>query len=339
MPGYLITVIFVDNEPIIAQLDAAMAYYRTQTFAQSTNRTYSTHMKTYVSFCNIVGIQLMPISQMNLARYIVFLASKLSYASMKQYLNIVRIIHLEGGLPNPLDGSWYLQSLLKGCKRALGVNHKPKLPMTIELLGRIFKCINLSKSSDLVFWAACLLGFYSFLRKSNFLVQAGQVPDSCIRRKDITFLTGGATLRISHSKTIQCAEREAVIPVPHIPGSPFCPCTALLLVYKLVTASDEAPLLCYPSPSGPRPLSYQMFISRLKAILIGLGVDHTKYAGHSFRRGGASLALACNLPTELIKLQGDWRSDCYQRYLDPDLDTKFTVADAMAKKVGLLTKS
>ena len=66
--------------------------------------------------------------------------------------------------------------------------------------------------------------------------------------------------------------------------------------------------------------------------------DHTKYAGHSFRRGGASLALACNLPTELIKLQGDWRSDCYQRYLDPDLDTKFTVADAMAKKVGLLTK-
>ena len=113
--------------------------------------------------------------------------------------------------------------------------------------------------------------------------------------------------------------------MPHIPGSPFCPCTAVLLVYKLVTAfSDEAPLLCYPSPSGPRPLSYELFISRLKAILTGLGVDHTKYAGHSFCRGGASLALACNLPTELIKLQGDWRSDCYQRYLDPDLDTKFT---------------
>ena len=45
----------------------------------------------------------MPISQVNLARYIVFLASQLSYASMKQYLNIVRIIHLEGGLPNPVD--------------------------------------------------------------------------------------------------------------------------------------------------------------------------------------------------------------------------------------------
>ena len=79
----------------------------------------------------------------------------------------------------------YLQSLLKGCKRSLGVNHKPKLPVTIELLGRIFKCINLSKSSDLVFWADCLLGFFSFLRKSNFLVQAGQISDSC---KDVDIL-------------------------------------------------------------------------------------------------------------------------------------------------------
>ena len=68
----------------------------------------------------------MPISQVNLASYIVFLASMLTYASMKQYFNIVRIIHLEGALPNLLDGSWYLQSLLKVCKYTMGVNHKHK---------------------------------------------------------------------------------------------------------------------------------------------------------------------------------------------------------------------
>lgn len=32
-------------------------------------------------------------------------------------------------------------------------------------------------------------------------------------------------------------------------------------------------------------------------------------SGHSFRRGGASFALACGVSTDLIQSQGDWRSD------------------------------
>ena len=50
-------------------------------------------------------------------------------------------------------------------------------------------------------------------------------------------------------------------------------------------------------------------------------------------RGGASLALECGLSPDLIKLQGNWRSDCYQRYLEPDLAFKFTVARVMGRRV------
>ena len=77
-----------------------------------------------------------------------------------------------------------------------------------------------------------------------------------------------------------------------------------------------------------------MFISRLKTCLGRAGVDHDNYAGHRLRRGGASLA--CNVPGDLIKLQGDWESDCYQRYLDPDIRTKKFVAKAMSDKVQSL---
>ena len=37
-----------------------------------------------------------------------------------------------------------------------------------------------------------------------------------------------------------------------------------------------------------------------------------------------------------FKLQGDWKSDCYQRYLDPDIQTNFFVAKAMSDKVQSL---
>ena len=275
----------------------------------------------------------MPISEANLARYIAYLEAKLTYNSIKQYLNIVRLLHLEHGFPNPLKTSWYLQSLLSGCKRVLGNKQTPKLPMTLPLLEKIFQKLDLASPFHLVFWAACLLAFFSFLRKSNLFFGHCAGRSSYLKRGEVKFHPQGATLHISHTKTIQYQERELVIPVPHIPGSYMCPSTALRLIYKLVTGPANSPLLSYPTHAGPKALSYLSFTNTLKSLLQELGISPSLYSGHSFRRGGATFAFACNLPSELIKEQGGWRSDCYQRYLEPDLATKFTVAKAMAVRV------
>lgn len=290
-------------------------------------------MRTYMAFCNLMHIAPAPISQAKLARYIAYLASRLSYNSIKQYINIVRLIHIESGLANPLDVSWYIKSLMMGCKRVLGSTSKPKLAMTVDLLQQIFQVLDLTQPFQVVFWAACLIAFFSFLRKSNLFVGNDKGPQAFLRRRDITFLAEGATLTIHHSKTIQHGERQLVIPVPHIAGSHLCPATAMLLVYKLVPGPPHAPLLCYPTLRGPIALSYRGFLSHLKSTLKRLGIDSSKYAGHSFRRGGVSYGLAQHLPVDLLKLQGDWRSDCYQRYLEPDLETKFMVARAMGQGV------
>lgn len=320
------------NPGLLAELDSTVALFRSQAFACTTARTYNTHLRAYLAFCNSININPVPISHVNIARYVAYLASRLSYSSIRQYLNIIRVLHLEGGLPNPLEASWYLQSLLRGCKRVIGDTCKPKLPMTVDLLRKIFNVLDINSHVDIAFWAACLVAFFSFLRKSNLFVD-GNASMAYLKRRDVTFLTQGAILNVTHTKTIQHNERQLKLPIPHIAGSPLCPSSALLLVYKMVAAPDNAPLLAYPTPSGSRALSYQHFLRYLKSVLSKLGIDSTKYAGHSFRRGGASLALACNLPPDLIKLQGDWQSDCYQRYLEPDLDTKFQVARAMATGV------
>ena len=47
---------------------------------------------------------------------------------------------------------------------------------------------------------------------------------------------------------------------------------------------------------------------------------------HSLRRGGATLAFKANVPGELIKIQGDWASECYLRYLSIPLEQRTGVA-------------
>ncbi|CAH3162812.1 unnamed protein product, partial [Porites lobata] len=67
-----------------------------------------------------------------------------------------------------------------------------------------------------------------------------------------------------------------------------------------------------PVPVHPAHLlQYAAFLARsLKPSSIGnhlttMGIDPQSYAGHSFRRGGASFAYQSGVPVELIKALGD----------------------------------
>ena len=68
------------------------------------------------------------------------------------------------------------------------------------------------------------------------------------------------------------------------------------------------------------------FVSKLRQCLAQLGYPANQYSGHSFRRGGASLALQCGLPVDLIKFQGDWNSNAYERYLEYSFSLRQKVA-------------
>ena len=89
------------------------------------------------------------------------------------------------------------------------------------------------------------------------------------------------------------------------------------------------PLFSFPSPRGPQPVTYSMFITHLGLCLRRIGLNPSLYSGHSFRRDGASFALQCGIPAEWIIMQGDWSSDSYQRYLDPSFEHRVQLARAM----------
>ena len=82
-------------------------------------------------------------------------------------------------------------------------------------------------------------------------------------------------------------------------------------------------------------ITYTHFSSFLAGIIKAVGLDPTNYSPHSFMRGGATFAFEAKLPSELIKAQGDWRSDCYLIYLErTDRQKRAAAATRMAAAIS-----
>ena len=106
-------------------------------------------------------------NEKNVVMYAAYLARRLRPTSVRQYLNIVRAMHLEAGLSNPLKDSWFISSTLKGIDRAKGTAVNRKSPITPDILLRIKKELKMSDRNDIVFLAACLFMFFSLFRKAK----------------------------------------------------------------------------------------------------------------------------------------------------------------------------
>ena len=83
--------------------------------------------------------------------------------------------------------------------------------------------------------------------------------------------------------------------------------------------------------------SYNHFVSKLRDLLTGIGLNPKSYAGHSFRRGGASFAYLSGVPVELIKALGDWRSDTILIYLTMPLTISLHSANMLSKSILIHT--
>lgn len=263
-------------------------------------------------------------TKLQVARYAAFLARRLRPQSIPKYLNIIRLLHLEADLPSPTHDNWILKSLLSGIKREKGADVKKKLPITPRILLQTKTVLDFTNPNHVVFWAICLVGFFSFLRKSNLLPSsmAAFDPKKHLTRSDFQLHRWGLSMRISWSKTIQFNQRSFEVPLPYLPNHPLCPVTAVWAAFRLTpSAPSNGPAFVLPNPSFP-PMLYTQFISILRSSLSSIGLNPTHYAGHSLRRGGASWAFQCLLPGEVIKCMGDWRSDAYLQYLEIPLSSK-----------------
>ena len=132
------------------------------------------------------------------------------------------------------------------------------------------------------------------------------------------------------SKTIQYGERILQIPLISIPGSVLCPAAAYNAMCSKVKVKSDAPL--FSLPNG-KYVTYSNFQSKLRGLISKLSLNPYLYSSHSFRRLGATVAFKSGVSSELIQLQGDWKSEAYKRYLTFSLDDKLMVAMKMKQHI------
>lgn len=308
-------------------LDGEVAQWRSRAFADSTKSAYTSQLKVYLDFCKELGCSPFPASNENLCRYAAYLSRTRAFSTVQQYMNVIRIAHLELGLPNPLKENWNLKTLLKGIQRGkAGMDYK--FPISTEHLHKIKDTLNPHNVEDCQFWAAVVICFFGLLRISNVTVKSTSSWDESkiLHRSDITLTPAGMILCIRWAKNLQFKDRVLEVPLPWLQGRRLCPTTAVGQFLALTgMVPEEAPLLSYSTPSGLRVLTQNALRKRLTSVLPNIGVDPKKYSTHSLRRGGATWLMSAGVPVSAIKVIGDWKSDCVYKYLCPNVMTKMKI--------------
>lgn len=266
----------------------------------------------------------MPASAEVIVLYVAFLRDikNFKFATIQNYLTIVKHIHRAAGYEDPTKDSWLLNQVLRGVKRELGVAQKGATPLEPIHLHLIRQSLNMDDLRDVSFWVACLIGFFGLLRSGNFLVKDVFCPEKDLCLHDVSLYKGNYVINLKQTKTIQFREREIKVVLPALGNHALCPVTAVQKLLQLHPGSPSAAVpLLLSNANDLSALAYKPFLHRLNVILRSAGVQDS-FSGHSLRRGGATWAMKCGLPKEMIQDIGFWTSDAYLRYLVPSVDQR-----------------
>ena len=138
-------------------------------------RSYSTAQSKFIAFCHQLGVlhssgSPCPADEWTLCLFATFLAKTVQHASIKVYLSGVRALHIDQGFSDPLAGCLRLRRVLRGIKCCQGSPVASRLPITDDLMLVIWNSLDLGLPDHCMFWAACCLGYFGFLRASEFIV-------------------------------------------------------------------------------------------------------------------------------------------------------------------------
>ena len=321
----------------LSQLRQDLCVLQQYSLAPSTQQAYKTHLKSYQDFCNSTGLRLVPCNSDQMCVYIMYLSRSLSYSSIVKYIGIVRILHLECGLPDPcLLSDYHVKRTLQAVKRRKGADPCRKEPMTPALLLEIYDVLDLSCLDEATFCAICLVAFFGMLKISNVIPKSKNSfdPTKHLTRNCFASLEDGILLKLNWAKNNQFRERVHLVPLPFIAGHSLCPVTAVYCSLLMSPGwSDEAPAFVRGKQDNLTPVLYGWFMTKLKCVLRSCGKDPKLFGSHSLRRGGASWALRCGLNGDTIRILGDWKSNAYQAYLEVPLAGRVALARQLADQV------
>lgn len=300
--------------PISAdQLKQTVSLFSSCAFRLNTRSTYYQHHKTYLALCEQLQFKShQPLSEEDLSALICFYSFSHKITTLPSFISALAALYemQKWRLPRgPL-----FDRTKKGLQNYFAHNNVscPKDIITMDMLSIFRSKLDLSRFDDARDWCAFLFAFFGLLRISeytngNLLLQdiIGNAPADRVR------------ISIPFSKTsnfpvtIDLAAR----------ADNLCPRQALAhylsLISEKVRRTHATPLFLV-FPTAFKPLPESTLINRLRHLLklCFPSLQFMKFAGHSFRRGGASALFAAGVPEAAIQRHGRWKSLTVRDYFD-----------------------
>ena len=289
--------------------------YEDAHYADTTKVTRSVQVRAYQEFCEIFAEELSPYpcSSSQVCLYMSYLARRMCYNSIRQYLSALNN-HLKDVGSSPIDYTNHrVKKCLKGIRRILGDATKQAAPLLPKHLRRIF-CAMCNTKGHVALRAAILLSFRALLRKCH-------VTDShsTLVRSDFVFYEWGMIVRVSKSKTIQYKERVHLIPISKVADPALCAVYWVRRHFRETVARGNMHAFRIPKGLGSVSMPYQFYLGALRMLCFRTGLNALDFSTHSLRRGGATFLRLCGATILEIKERGDWKSDAVFEYLKAPL--------------------
>ena len=320
----------------VKELDAKIQNIVINGWSKNTLKTRNSQWSRYLNFCQEFSLIPLPATDRTVVRFLMYQSQTSTYVTVNNYLSAIVTLHKFFGYTSDFRDSFLVKMFLNGLANTLGKKVKQKHPLTVSNLFEMYAKLDLSCSNNITLWCACVLGFRTLLRKSNIVPENVEDFSHCLRRGDVKFSKNGILLTVKSTKTLKYYERELLIPLNFIKGSPLCVASMLNVHIAMCPKSGDAPLFWLWGEKSKtwRVLLYKDLLCFIKKCISSIGLKDNDFGTHSLRRGGAQFLQAQGVSLVDLQFIGDWRSFAVMHYLVTPMDRRQCIEDSVSSNLS-----
>jgi integrase len=265
--------------------------------AASTMKSYASDWRSFAGWCSVMGRQSLPADQETVSVYVTWLLEhdKKRVSTAQRHLASIADAHRRASLPVPAMGA--ARETITGVRRKRREQPNGKVALSVSDLKDAARTCDVSTVRGTRDRAIIVLGFASGLRRAEL----GRLQCS-----DVTFEQKGLKLFVRYAKTDQ-EGRGRTLGVWSGKKKSTDPVRALK-AWIAKRGRWDGPLFCRIQTGDVVtriPMRGQAIAEVVKSAVTRLGLDPTRYAGHSLRSGAVTASADLGRSDqELMRLSG-----------------------------------
>lgn len=274
----------------MARLKKEAARLGSHSFSASTRAAYAMDWSDFEDWCGEAGRSPLPAKPETVEWYIVDQLRTHALASVDRRLAAIDASHAHAGFESPLTRS--VRAVMRGARRERGSVQNSRAALTVADLKKICRSLSASKSRGNARGARnramVAVGFAAALRVSELLA---------LELADIQFVSQGLIVQVRRGKTDQDGRGRSV--GVFFAKSAYCCPVRTLRAWLRWRGRGSGPLF---------PMTRRGFLSLIKKLCAGIGLDPKLYGTHSLRAGFVTAAATAGVDAALIMQRTGHRS-------------------------------